>query len=412
MSLVNAPSKEEVMGWNTQTLADYMRQLNLSSCDSVVLQSSITGAQFIHMSQSQMEVFPSLYLPILTNIQREINTEEQRKNTFGLQLKTQRTPKTVFKQDEEVWNSDEFDSGSDDDCESPTQKPGEENYICPSEEPETAEEEKDAPPAWKDSVKPRPSVRAQDCHREESLKTPRPYPRRMTHSSPPQPLKPPVPHSDLQIDRSKKPRHPCPAQRSFSQTRGGTVKASGSSIRHVPQPRAPQPADVVHRSTKLPPLPPVLTQRTKLNGAKPEPKKVTSETCGAEARPRSTLVLAGERSCLDPSWYGGNVTRHEAEAALRAVNKDGAFIVRDSSKGSAEHPHTLMLLNQGKIYNIKIRRQGNSYLLGNGFNRTQRFPGVTEAIIHYTNTPLVLIDAAAQSSAEKPQCCLLHPAGL
>ncbi|KAM9356769.1 cytokine-dependent hematopoietic cell linker [Symphorus nematophorus] len=115
---------------------------------------------------------------------------------------------------------------------------------------------------------------------------------------------------------------------------------------------------------------------------------------------------------LDPSWYGGNVTRHQAEAALREVNKDGAFVVRDSSKGSDEHPYTLMLLKQGKVYNIKIRNHGNSYSLGTGLNTKKSFPGVKEMITHHTHTPLLLIDATDQSSEAQSQCCLLHPAGL
>lgn len=48
--------------------------------------------------------------------------------------------------------------------------------------------------------------------------------------------------------------------------------------------------------------------------------------------------------------------------------KDGAFVVRDSTNGFAEHPYTLMLLKQGKVYNIKIRKEGNSYSLGTGIN--------------------------------------------
>ncbi|XP_035798764.1 lymphocyte cytosolic protein 2 [Amphiprion ocellaris] len=115
---------------------------------------------------------------------------------------------------------------------------------------------------------------------------------------------------------------------------------------------------------------------------------------------------------LDSSWYGGMMTRYEAEVILRDVNKDGAFVVRDSSKGLAEHPYTLMLLNHGKVYNIKIRNQGNSYSLGNGLNNTKSFPGVKEMITHHAHTPLQLADALDHNSEEKPQCCLLHPAGL
>lgn len=53
------------------------------------------------------------------------------------------------------------------------------------------------------------------------------------------------------------------------------------------------------------------------------------------------------------------------------VFKDGAFVVRDSTKGFAEHPFTLMLLKQGKVYNIKIRNQGDSYSLGTGINNNK-----------------------------------------
>ncbi|XP_030001574.1 lymphocyte cytosolic protein 2 [Sphaeramia orbicularis] len=115
---------------------------------------------------------------------------------------------------------------------------------------------------------------------------------------------------------------------------------------------------------------------------------------------------------LDPSWYGGKVTRYEAEVALRKVNKDGAFLVRDSTKDSAEHPYTLMLLKEDKVYNIKIRSQGNSFSLGNSLKNTKSFPGVREMITHHAHTPLLLIDATEQSSEAQSKCCLLHPAGL
>ena len=46
-------------------------------------------------------------------------------------------------------------------------------------------------------------------------------------------------------------------------------------------------------------------------------------------------------------------------------------MVRDSSQGAVEHPYTLMLLKQGKVYNIMIRNQGNSYSLGTGLKNTK-----------------------------------------
>ncbi|XP_023254531.1 cytokine-dependent hematopoietic cell linker-like [Seriola lalandi dorsalis] len=94
------------------------------------------------------------------------------------------------------------------------------------------------------------------------------------------------------------------------------------------------------------------------------------------------------------------------------MNKDGAFVVRDSTTGSAEHPYTLMLLKQGKVYNIQIRNHMDSYSLGTGLHNTKSFPGVKEMITHHTHTPLLLIDATDQNYEAQSQCCLLHPAGL
>ncbi|KAK7922561.1 hypothetical protein WMY93_009463 [Mugilogobius chulae] len=107
---------------------------------------------------------------------------------------------------------------------------------------------------------------------------------------------------------------------------------------------------------------------------------------------------------LDPRWYGGEMSRHQAEAALTEANKDGAFVVRDSSKGRAEHPYTLMVLKEAKVYNIKIRKQGDLFFLGNGLHNKKSFPGVREMITHHAHTPLLLIDAKDRSSRRSAPC--------
>lgn len=53
------------------------------------------------------------------------------------------------------------------------------------------------------------------------------------------------------------------------------------------------------------------------------------------------------------------------------VVQDGAFLVRDSSKGSYVQPYTLMVLYQDKVYNIQIRRDHNAFLLGTGLKATE-----------------------------------------
>ncbi|KAM6976915.1 uncharacterized protein lcp2b [Aplochiton taeniatus] len=133
---------------------------------------------------------------------------------------------------------------------------------------------------------------------------------------------------------------------------------------------------------------------------------------------RKRLIGQRNRDRLDPTdlsqemdfrWYAGMVTRRQAEASLRGVDKDGAFLVRDSSKRLSAQPYTLMVLSQGKVYNIQIRQQNGSYTLGT--NRSESFPAVTDIIGFHTHTPLLLIDALDRSPEAQSQCYLAHPAG-
>ncbi|KAA8588481.1 hypothetical protein FQN60_009826 [Etheostoma spectabile] len=335
MSLNNAPSKVEVMGWNPQSLADYMRRLKLSGCDTCVTKGSITGARFMQMTAHELQGFPSLYVPIITKIQSEINKGEQRR-ALGHTPKAQKYPKQVFVQNEDVWDSDEFDNDSDDDCEGPHQEEGEDRYICALNEPQTAEQ-RDSDKTYKENYE-RPS--------SEDIRKPTPAPRGATLQDTSQP--------SLHIDRSKMPGQCGPSQTDLSKPKGSAVKAPG----------VPRPTDVANRTCKLIPCPPVPKQPVKVNNSIPGP------------------------------------------------SEDGAFVIRDSSQGAVEHPYTLMLLKQGKVYNIMIRNQGNSYSLGTGLKNIKNFPGVKEMITHHTHTPLLLIDATDQSSEAQSQCCLLHPAGL
>ncbi|KAK5897356.1 hypothetical protein CesoFtcFv8_010426 [Champsocephalus esox] len=396
MSCNNVPSKVDVMGWNQQSLSDYMRKLKLSGCDKLVMRSSMTGEQFLQMASCELQVFPSLYVPIITKIQSDINKGEQTR-AFGQISKAQKYPKQVLPaQQEEVWDSDEFDYDSDPDNAGGVQE--EDGYICALSEPQDAddtyEENYEAPP-FADTLKPPPPPRVQHSHNTDAASEPIPperksnaaYPRTTSNSLIPQrPVYALPPQPNLPMDRSKKP-----SQIDVAKSKGSAVKAAGSFTGRIPKPRNPKATDVFNRISKRYQVPSAPTQ--------PTPVKSIQEP---------TQCIEG----LDPSWYGGKVTRREAEAALRAMNKDGAFVVRDSSQGALEQPYTLMLLKQGKVYNIMIRNQGNSYSLGTGLKTTKSFPGVKEMITHHTHTPLLLIDAIDRSSAAQNQCRLLHPAGL
>ncbi|KAM8910371.1 lymphocyte cytosolic protein 2 [Spinachia spinachia] len=434
MSLSGDPSKTEVMGWSPVNLANYMGKLKLSRCDKLVLKQSISGAQFMEMTVSDLLVFPSLYVPLVAKIQSDIKKRYQ-KQAIGDESEATKNRK----QDHLwavcacvcVWQ----DNGGDNDS-----KDGEESlYICALTEPQDnkdtykvaiksfpSADTRKAPQRPReatlqdglcrgDTKRPKylftaysfcvlsifrtyikllklldPCVRADSVHlggpAERASKPPVPCPKKTL--PPPTPFRAPAGPPALHNERSEdgKPSRPCgPSKAELPKSKSNNVQANVSSKSSSPKQKVPKPTNVPNREGQVPQV--------------PQPAEVKN------SKPRQSMAL-------DLSWYQGKVTRLQAEAALRQVNKDGAFLVRDSSHGTNEHPYTLMLLKEGKVYNIMIRRQGNSYTLGSGLKRTGSFTGVKEMIDHHTNTPLVLLEYMGSSTGLQNWCCLKHPVGL
>ncbi|XP_027863888.1 lymphocyte cytosolic protein 2 [Xiphophorus couchianus] len=369
MSLTEGPIKDDVMAWEPKKLADYMRQLKLFGCDNVVLKRGITGAQFLHMIQCDLHVFPITYVPILAKVQRDLNRQERRKY-FG--SKSKKSNHLTEVRGEKV--CDELDSESD--YEEFNEDAGDGNYVVPLTNPLTA-----------DNLHKAKEREAHRLHPVFSL----PEPQRVSKV----PCLPTAHSSNFQLAANKKPEKAPVPQRAFSRlTEGSVALDAGSLSRRRPLPTVPQ-LRVSNRANNITPHVPV----------------PISDVLSNQSIRTTGHVNKQHVQSLDPSWYKGKITREQAEVSLREVNKDGAFLVRDSSQGSA-HPYTLMLLNQGKIFNIKIQRQNDFHFLGNGTNNSKSFLRVKEMIIHHMNTPLLLRDATDQCSQEQPQCCLLHPAGL
>ncbi|CAN9501268.1 unnamed protein product [Ophioblennius macclurei] len=126
---------------------------------------------------------------------------------------------------------------------------------------------------------------------------------------------------------------------------------------------------------------------------------------------RSPPQKSASNKELDPRWYVGKLTRGQAEGCLTRVHKDGAYLVRDSTKQLDSQPFTLMVLYQDKVYNIQIRQQNQQFLLGTGLKVQESFPSVSEIIGHYSRSPLLLIDAKNRTASQQNQCLLSEPAG-
>ncbi|XP_077122101.1 lymphocyte cytosolic protein 2 [Ranitomeya variabilis] len=121
--------------------------------------------------------------------------------------------------------------------------------------------------------------------------------------------------------------------------------------------------------------------------------------------PAPIPVTSGNDGILSELWYLGNLSRKDAESALRSINKDGTYLVRNCSQSTLSQPYVLMVLYKNKVYNVRIRYDKNNevYLLGSGGHET--FDSVSEIIDYFSRTPLLLIDGKDRGSRQ--HCKLL-----
>ncbi|XP_044309812.1 lymphocyte cytosolic protein 2 isoform X1 [Varanus komodoensis] len=120
--------------------------------------------------------------------------------------------------------------------------------------------------------------------------------------------------------------------------------------------------------------------------------------------------LVSNQDVQKQKWYAADTTRTDAEVALRRINQDGTFLVRNSSKKALEQPYTLMVLYHNKVYNIQIRyqKEDKTYFLGTYLKGNEVFSSVTDIIDFFRRMPLLLIDGKDQCS--KKQCTLTYAA--
>ncbi|XP_017553857.1 lymphocyte cytosolic protein 2 isoform X2 [Pygocentrus nattereri] len=424
MNLDSIPSKSEVMGWNSNRLADYLKRMRLTGCDTVVKRCGINGATFLAMSGSDLQKFPNVHVPLLTKICNDINQSGKKKGLFHLPKPLQ-PPSQGFGHTLETWDSEDFDQDSDQDYEEPDADNCEDTYICASDEPNDEGEDdydyelppSEIPneiPSHFRAAKPQDdsdyidSVR--NCPAKE--KTMRPPPRpdstfsqavkgntKLLAAKVPRPDS--SPHRPLPSNSTSKPNKAAPHI-------DRRTKPRSTSFSKTSQDRSEEgcyPMNTrndLHSASQLPKLP---TARFGTNQHE--------SSSHLHEQQNSTVQNSQEaQQGMDPQWYVGPMTRGEAEVTLRQINKDGTFLIRDSSKNFTDQPYTLMVLNKQKVYNIQIRFHGNKdgYSLGTGLSGTESFPSVRDMVTHHTTTHLMLIDAMERASGAQHQCCLIYPA--
>ncbi|KAM3867640.1 uncharacterized protein ACN63O_007320 [Diretmus argenteus] len=128
-----------------------------------------------------------------------------------------------------------------------------------------------------------------------------------------------------------------------------------------------------------------------------------------EAKP-SSMKATKQAGNEDKEWFARDCKRKTAEDLLLSINKDGAFLIRNSSAQNARQPYTLAVLYRQKVYNIPIRflEETQGYALGKeGKKNEEIFSSLQEIISHHKNNQLLLIDSKSQA---KHTTYLTHPA--
>ncbi|XP_063784371.1 lymphocyte cytosolic protein 2-like isoform X3 [Pseudophryne corroboree] len=116
--------------------------------------------------------------------------------------------------------------------------------------------------------------------------------------------------------------------------------------------------------------------------------------------PVNSMPQHSNDSLSSEQWYLGNISRKDAENALRTINQDGTFLVRNCSQSTTSQPYVLMVLYRDKVYNVRIRydQDNQAYILGS--KGQEPFGSVSDIINFFRQTPLLLIDGKDRGSRQ------------
>ncbi|KAM7385142.1 hypothetical protein PAMP_001238 [Pampus punctatissimus] len=110
-------------------------------------------------------------------------------------------------------------------------------------------------------------------------------------------------------------------------------------------------------------------------------------------------------------WYASSCDRKTADDALLRSNKDGAFLVRNSSGQDIHQPYTLVVFYKDRVYNIPIRfiQSTQQYALGREKKGEEYFSSVSHIIENHQRNPLVLIDSQNNTKDTTKLCYPVKP---
>ncbi|TKS83377.1 Lymphocyte cytosolic protein 2 [Collichthys lucidus] len=418
MSSDRVPSRSEVMGWSPQQLADYLKRMSLSGCDKVVLKNSISGSRFVNLSDNDLQKFPKLHAPLISKISTEISKKEERRGLFSKKTTPKyHEPETTA--EVHGWGEDEFDDEEfDDDYESPYS--GDEegsggDYESPNDDLDGSNDYEPPPSEPPEDMvhKLCPTLPIGDSDYIDNRNN------HVSNRGPPPALSPRPPATTLSVPSPRmllQGRHRSFVATNLVEIQDPTHPLS-EGLTATPHRTRPQ-LDVPDAPTwsKPPALPPASTSinRTNSSARQPPNSKHLMKLLNTTPSLSTIKVYPHGLDFRDPFHAMETVCLPIfplQDLCLTNCNQDGAYLVRDSTRQLANQPYTLMVFYQDKVYNVQIRQQNQQFLLGTGLKVQETFPSVSGIISHYSQSPLLLIDAKNRSSSQQNQCLLSDPAG-
>ncbi|XP_048826784.1 cytokine-dependent hematopoietic cell linker isoform X2 [Brienomyrus brachyistius] len=112
----------------------------------------------------------------------------------------------------------------------------------------------------------------------------------------------------------------------------------------------------------------------------------------------------------EQNWYIGPCQRAKTENALHLANQNGVFVVRDHSRSTEEEPFVLAVMQDNRVYNIKIRfiKSTHKFALGTGLRMNDMFDSVDDIIKFHMIFPIHLINGKDLSDHQR-RCLLTRP---
>ncbi|KAL5021206.1 hypothetical protein ScPMuIL_000361 [Solemya velum] len=109
-------------------------------------------------------------------------------------------------------------------------------------------------------------------------------------------------------------------------------------------------------------------------------------------------ALSEEQHELDKyPWFHGTLKRDVARDRIKKIGKDGTFLVRKSDSGGEAQPFTMMVLHNNHVYNLRIRKTNERYVLGEKKVDEITFKDVFELVTYHQKNDVILVKDGNQS---------------